>query len=353
MSAPPTAKAAPPAGDPSTAGSAPTPTRGRSRWALPAAWILLAVATVVSLGLGSVHISPAEILGILSGAGEPGSFDTIVWDVRLPRVLLALLVGSAIAVSGVLLQTVMGNPLADPGLTGVTSGAAALVLVILLAAPAYHSMIPVAAFVGGVVAATIVYALAWRRDGIKPLNIILAGVAVNALAGAFIAFLSLRYSERLPAAIQWMNGSLAAKSMSSVWMILPYIAIGLAVSLLCVRSANVMRLGDDVARNLGEGVNLTRILLSLVAVFLAAIAVSAVGIIGFVGLVVPHIARMIVGSNHAVLIPMSIAVGALLVLISDTVGRTAFSPTEIPAGIIMAAIGAPYFLYLMRRQGAR
>ncbi|TQF75206.1 iron ABC transporter permease [Rhodococcus spelaei] len=320
---------------------------------MPAAWILLAVATVVSLGLGSVHISPGEILTILSGAGEPGPSDTIVWDVRLPRVLLALLVGSAIAVSGVLLQTVMGNPLADPGLTGVTSGAAALVLVILLAAPTYHSMIPVAAFVGGVVAATIVYALAWRREGIKPLNIILAGVAVNALAGAFIAFLSLRYSERLPAAIQWMNGSLAAKSMSSVWMILPYIVIGLVVSMLCVRSANVMRLGDEVARNLGEGVNLTRILLSLVAVFLAAIAVSAVGIIGFVGLVVPHIARMIVGSNHAVLIPMSIAVGALLVLISDTVGRTAFSPTEIPAGIIMAAIGAPYFLYLMRRQGAR
>lgn len=334
--------------------SAPSaPTRGRATWALPTAWILLAVVALLSVGLGSVHISPSEILALVSGRSDSEALGTILWDVRLPRVLLALLVGASIAVSGALLQTVMGNPLADPGLTGVTSGAAALVLVILLAAPSYHSMIPVAAFVGGVIAAAIVYALAWRREGIKPLNIILAGVAVNALAGAFIAFLSLRYSDRLPAAIQWMNGSLAAKGMNSVWMILPYTVIGLLVSLLCIRSANVMRLGDDVARNLGEGVNLTRILLSLVAVFLAAIAVAAVGIIGFVGLVVPHIARMIVGSNHAVLIPMSTAVGALLVLLSDTMGRTIFSPTEIPAGIIMAAVGAPYFLYLMRRQGVQ
>ncbi|MCA1007331.1 iron ABC transporter permease [Rhodococcus hoagii] len=327
-------------------------TRTRAKWALPIAWALLAVVTLVSLGLGSVHISPGEIVSLLAGGTENDSFSTILWDVRLPRVLLALLVGASIAVSGALLQTVMGNPLADPGLTGVTSGAAALVLVILLAAPSYQSMIPIAAFGGGVIAAVIVYALAWRREGIKPLNIILAGVAVNALAGAVIAFLSLRYSDRLPAAIQWMNGSLAAKGMNSVWMILPYTVIGLVVSMLCIRSANVMRLGDDVARNLGEGVNTTRIVLSLVAVFLAAIAVAAVGIIGFVGLVVPHIARMIVGSNHAVLIPMSIAVGALLVLVSDTLGRTVFSPTEIPAGIVMAAVGAPYFLYLMRRQGA-
>lgn len=333
--------------------STSTQTRSRAKWALPTVWALLAVVTLVSLGLGSVHISPGEIVALLAGRTESDSFSTILWDVRLPRVLLALLVGASIAVSGALLQTVMGNPLADPGLTGVTSGAAALVLVILLAAPSYQSMIPIAAFVGGVIAAAIVYALAWRREGIKPLNIILAGVAVNALAGAFIAFLSLRYSDRLPAAIQWMNGSLAAKGMNSVWMILPYTVIGLVVAMLCIRSANVMRLGDDVARNLGEGVNSTRILLSLVAVFLAAIAVAAVGIIGFVGLVVPHIARMIVGSNHAVLIPMSIAVGALLVLVSDTMGRTLFSPTEIPAGIVMAAVGAPYFLYLMRRQGAQ
>ncbi|OYD67757.1 iron complex transport system permease protein [Rhodococcus sp. OK302] len=344
---------APPVSSPTAqpVNSPSAPTRQRAKWALPIAWILLGIVALVSLGLGSVQISPAEIIAVLSGSNDSASLSTILWDVRLPRVLLALLVGASIAVSGALLQTVMGNPLADPGLTGVTSGAAALVLVILLAAPSYSSMIPFAAFAGGAIAATIVYALAWRREGIKPLNIILAGVAVNALAGAFIAFLSLRYSDRLPAAIQWMNGSLAAKGMNSVWMILPYTIIGLLISLLCIRSANIMRLGDDVARNLGEGVNLTRILLSLVAVFLAAIAVAAVGIIGFVGLVVPHIARMIVGSNHAVLIPMSIAVGALLVLVSDTMGRTLFSPTEIPAGIIMAAIGAPYFLYLMRRQG--
>ncbi|WP_211220616.1 FecCD family ABC transporter permease [Gordonia shandongensis] len=335
---------------PQTRESAASPTLQRAAWALPTAYAALVVVAVVSLGLGSVYYSVGDILTSSPADAADNALRTVVWDVRLPRVLLAILVGAAIAVSGALLQTVMGNPLADPGLTGVTSGAASLVLVILLAFPSLHSLIPLAAFVGGTVAAGVVYTLAWRKDGIKPISIILAGVAVNALAGAFIAFLSLRYSDRLPAAIQWMNGSMATKGMDSVWMVLPYTVIGLVLALLCIPSANVMRLGDDVARNLGEGVNRTRILLSVVAVFLAAAAVAAVGIIGFVGLVVPHIARMIVGSNHAVVIPMSTAMGALLVLLSDTLGRTAFS-TEIPAGIIMAAIGAPYFLFLMRRQG--
>lgn len=314
--------------------------------------ILLALGIIVALGVGSVGISPPDIVGLLVRADSESGPGVIVWHIRMPRICLALLVGANIAVSGALLQTVMGNPLADPGLTGVTSGAAVLVLGILLAAPQHAAAIPLAAFVGGALAAVLVYALAWRRDGIKPLNIILAGVAVNSIAGGAIGLLSLRFSDRLPAAIQWMNGSLAAKGLDTVKMLLPYSVVGLILALLCIRTANVMRLGDDVAQNLGVNVVRGRIILSSVAVFLAAVSVAAVGIVGFVGLVVPHIARMLVGSNNRHVLPMSMLLGAALVLASDTIGRSMFAPLEIPAGIVMAFIGAPYFLFLMRRAGA-
>lgn len=311
---------------------------------------LLLAGAIVALGIGSVRIAPIEIIEHLIGGRSISGNSVIVWDVRLPRIALALLVGANIAVSGALLQTVMGNPLADPGLTGVTSGAAVLVLLILLAAPQHSALIPIAAFVGGGVAAAVVYLLAWRRDGIKPLSIILAGVAVNSLAGGAIGLLSLRFSDRLPAAVQWMNGSLAAKGIDTVLMLLPYTAVGLVAGLFCIRTANVMRLGDEVAGNLGERVNRSRVALSIVAVFLAAVSVAAVGLLGFVGLLVPHIARILVGSDHRRVLPLSMLLGAALVLASDTVGRSIFAPLEIPAGIVMAFIGAPYFLFLMRRQ---
>ncbi len=206
-----------------------------------------------------------------------------------------------------------------------------MVLVILLAFPASSGLVPLAAFAGGIAAAALVYALAWRRSGIRPLDIILAGVAVNAIGGAVIGLLSLRFSDRLPAAVQWLNGSLAGKGMDTVWSILP----------------------DAVAGNLGETVHRTRLLVSAVAVLLAGIAVSAVGVLGFVGLVVPHLARMLGGSDHRVLLPLSAVLGGLLLLASDTLGRTLFAPVEIPAGIVMAFVGAPYFLFLMRRARGR
>lgn len=339
-----------------TVAEAPAPVREspavrhdrRRALALVACGALLVAAAILALGLGSVRIGPADIgAAILGRPASPGDA-VILWDIRLPRVLLAVLVGANTAVAGVLLQTVIGNPLADPGLTGVTSGAAVLVLAILLAAPHLTPLVPVVAFAGGALAATVVHLLAWRRDGLRPLDVILAGVAVNALAGGGIGLLSLRYSDRLPAAIQWMNGSVAAKGMGTVWMVLPYSVVGLVLAALCIPAANVLRLGDAVATSLGVRVTRSRVLITAVAVFLAAVAVAAVGVVGFVGLVVPHAARLLVGSNLAALVPMSVLMGALVFLVSDTVGRTAFAPTEIPAGIVMAFVGAPYFLYLMR-----
>lgn len=313
-------------------------------------YVLVAVAAILSIGIGSVYVPVPAILKTIFGSHPEAVNETIIMDIRLPRVLLALIIGANIAISGALLQAVMGNPLADPGLTGVTSGASAAVLVIMLILPQYTNLIPVAAFVGGIFAAIIVYALAWKKSGISPITIILSGVAVNALCGGLVGFMSILYSDRLPSAIQWMNGSLAAKGSNALFMILPYALVGWVLSIFAIRKANIIRLGDQVAANLGDNVHRTRIWLSLLAVFLAAISVAAVGMIGFVGLIVPHMARLIVGSDYKVLLPMSTALGALVLLVADTGGRTLFAPLDIPAGILMAVIGGPYFLYLMRKR---
>ena len=323
--------------------------KSRSGTIVTFTFVLAIVAAVIAIGLGSVTISVPEIVKTFFGSSSATVNDTIIWDIRLPRVLLAMIIGANIAISGALLQAVMGNPLADPGLTGVTSGAAVCVLVIMLAAPEYTQFIPLAAFVGGIIATTIVYALAWRRNGISPITIILSGVAVNALCGGVIGYLSIMYSDRLPSAVQWLNGSLAAKGNNALFMVLPYSIVGWILSIFAVRKANIIRMGDQVASNLGENVNRIRIVLSILAVFLAAISVAAIGMIGFVGLVVPHMARLLVGSNYKYLLPMSMALGALVLLLADTGGRTLFSPLEIPAGILMAVVGGPYFLYLMRK----
>lgn len=284
-------------------------------------FLITLVFAVVAIGLGSVRIPITEILQTITGTSANDEYRTIIFDIRMPRVLLALIIGANIAISGALLQAVMGNPLADPGLTGVTSGAAVFVLLIMLAAPEYTSFIPIAAFVGGVIAATIVYALAWQKKGLSPVTIILSGVAVNALAGGAIGYLSIIYSDRLPASVQWMNGSLAAKGNNALLMILPYAIIGWIASIFAIRKANVIRMGDQVAANLGEKVMRIRILLSLIAVFLAAISVATIGMIGFVGLIVPHMARFLVGSDYKYLLPMSMALGALVLLIADTGGE--------------------------------
>ncbi|HLR01647.1 MAG TPA: iron ABC transporter permease [Virgibacillus sp.] len=312
-------------------------------------FLFTAGTAIAAIGLGSVHISIPETFQTIFNISETDVNETIIKDIRLPRVLLAMIIGANIAISGALLQGVMGNPLADPGLTGVNSGAAACVLVILLVAPQYSEFIPIVAFAGGIFATIIVYSLAWKKDGISPITIILSGVAVNALAGGVIGYLSIIYSDRLPSAVQWMNGSLAAKGYHSLYMVLPYSIVGWIASVFVIRKANVIRMGDQVAANLGENVNRIRIILSFLAVFLAAVSVAAIGMIGFLGLVVPHMARIFVGSDYKFLLPMSMVLGALVLLAADTGGRTLFTPLEIPAGILMAVIGGPYFLYLMRR----
>ncbi|GMQ61600.1 iron ABC transporter permease [Vallitalea sp. AN17-2] len=277
----------------------------------------------------------------------------IISDIRLPRVWIAVFVGANLSASGALLQAVMRNPLADPGITGVSAGASLFAIIILLLFPSYVSLVPIAAFVGGVIACGIVYGLAWKGGGIEPIRIVLAGVAVNAILGGATGLLSLLNSDKIQGVMLWTNGSLSRVSWMDVKLLGIYSIVGIILALICIRAANVLQLGDDVAKNLGYNVNLTRILISLVAVYLAGISVAFVGIIGFVGLVVPHISRLLFGSDYKWLLPVSMLMGGAVLVIADTMARMIAAPIELPVGTMMAMLGGPFFLYLLRRGAKR
>ena len=311
--------------------------------------ILLLILLVLLTTVGSVNLSFGEIISALIN-DDNKMVTTIVYKMRLPRNILAVLVGANLAVSGVLLQSVMKNPLADPGITGVSTGASVAAIIILLVAPQFTNILPIAAFIGGAIACMLVFLMAYK-NGLKPGRIVLAGVAINTILGVVISYLSTMYSDRIQSAMLWLNGSLATKTWADVEMLFIYSIVGLIVSLLLIRSANVLQLGDDAATNLGFNVNLTRLLISVVAVFLAATSTAVVGVISFVGLIVPHISRMIMGSDHKFTIPFSIILGSMVLLVADTLGRTIGGAVEIPVGVIMSIVGGPFFLYLLRKRG--
>ncbi|EQK42137.1 fecCD transport family protein [[Clostridium] bifermentans ATCC 638] len=310
---------------------------------------LLLILLVLLTTIGSVNLRFTEIINALIN-NDNKMVTTIVYKMRLPRNILAALVGANLAVSGVLLQSVMKNPLADPGITGVSSGASVAAIFILLLLPQYTGILPIAAFIGGAIACILVFLMAYK-NGLKPGRIVLAGVAINTILGGVISYLSTMYSDRIQSAMLWLNGSLATKTWADVEMLFIYSIVGLVVSLFLTRSANVLQLGDDAATNLGFNVNLTRLLISGVAVFLAATSTAVVGIISFVGLIVPHIARMIMGSDHKFTIPFSMILGSIVLLVADTLGRTIGGAVEIPVGVIMSIVGGPFFLYLLRKRG--
>ena len=311
------------------------------------------IALVLLLGIfstvGTVNLELKEIISALIN-NDNKIVTTIVYKMRLPRNILAAIVGANLAVAGILLQSVMRNPIADPGITGVSTGASVAAIIILLLLPQYTGILPLVAFVGGALACILVFVMAYK-NGIKPGRIVLAGVAVNTILGGVISFLSVMYSDRIQSAMLWLNGSLATKTWVHVEMLFVYSIIGLIISLFLIRSANILQLGDDAATNLGINVNYTRIIICTVAVFLAGISTAVVGIISFVGLIVPHIARMIMGSDHKYTIPFSIVLGGMVLLVADTLGRTIGGAIEIPVGVIMSIFGGPFFLYLLRKRG--
>lgn len=310
--------------------------------------VLACFGGIISIMKGSVNVPLNEIIAAMTG-GSAGMHQQIIMNIRLPRTIVAGLVGVNLALSGAILQAVMKNPLADPHIIGISAGAGIMGIFIMLLFPDLSWLITPAAFAGAMGAAILIYILAWK-NGIQPIRIILAGVAVSAFLGAGISALMIIYSDRVHSALMWMVGGLSARSWPQVMIIWPYTLAGIIFTLLAARHLNILQLGDELAKGLGLRVERTRLILTATAALLAASAVSVVGLLGFVGLIVPHAARLMIGSDYRYLLPATIFLGAATVMLSDTFARVAFAPVELPVGIIMAAIGAPFFLFLLRRE---
>lgn len=309
----------------------------------------IAAMFLVSIVMGSSHLSLWEIFQAFAEEGK-NTVKVIVMQLRIPRALATLMVGACLSTGGALLQAVMKNPLADPGSIGVSAGASTAAITILLIYPSLTYSVPLFAFGGAALACVLIYVMAWK-GGVDPIRIILSGVAVNSVLGGYSAFLQLQNADNLSGVLAFMNGSFAGITWTDLSIISMYATFGLLIAFLCIKNANALQLGDEMARNLGVRVNASRVVLSAVAAFLAAATVAKVGMIGFVGLVAPHIARMLVGSDYKVLVPTSMLTGGLMVMLADTVGRTIWPGTEIPVGVMMSVFGGPFFLYMLRKRG--
>ncbi len=309
---------------------------------------VLAVVMMLSVGYGVMEMSWIDIIRTLFSGGDSIEFQ-IIYNLRLPRTLLGALVGAALAVAGVILQAVMRNPLASPGIIGVSSGAGLAAVVALMIFPALSGWLIPVAFGGAFITATAVYLLAWKR-GVEPVRLLLAGVAVSSLLGAMSTAIMLFNSEKVAGILDFAIGSLSTRSWPQLELVAPYIIAGLAVAVIIAPKLNILGLGDEIAVGLGMNVERMRLCFIALAALLAGAAVSVVGLLGFVGLIAPHIVRMIIGGDSKILIPGAAIFGAVLVVGSDTAGRVVIAPEELPLGIIMALLGPPFFLWLLRRR---
>ena len=304
--------------------------------------ILLVALSLLSLRLGAVPTPLAEIVeGLMTGEG-------VVLKYRLPRLIIAILVGINIALSGSILQSVTRNPLAAPDIIGVSAGGGLAAVIMLLMFPSVPAiMLPVAAFVGALLASLLVNVFSYQKGGVKPERLALCGVAISTGLQALITFIIVKFAVDSSQALVWLKGSLYARSWEHVDMLWPWTIIGTVITFAGYKQINLLLLNEETVKGLGMRINAVRLVLIGVAVALAASSVAVAGTISFVGLVIPHAARLLVGSDSRLFLPISALCGALLVTGADMVGRIIIPPIEIPAGIITALIGAPYFIYLL------
>ncbi len=322
---------------------------------LPLLLVLLTTVGIISLGVGPVSIAPMEIFGLLFGAGSPNDVESIiVRDLRLPRLLLAMLVGAALAQSGAVMQGFFQNPMADPYIIGISSGAAlGATLAFSLGLDFWFAginSVSLFAFFGSLTVSFVVYGISTRGKRLPASVLLLSGVAIGALAAALTSFLLITSSSNLEQILYWLMGSLASRRWEHVQMVWPYILICMLILQFFAGDLNLLLLGEENAHNLGVNVERVKRIFLIVAALLAATAVSVSGIIGFVGLVVPHIMRLLVGPDHRGLFPASILGGACLVVAADILARTLIAPAEIPIGIITSVLGCPFFLFLLGRR---
>jgi iron complex transport system permease protein len=342
----------------------------RSLPLLAALFTLGVAAVLVGLGVGAVPISPGEILAIAAARLTDSPLDwpgaqqqaAVLLAIRLPRVLLGVLTGGALAASGAALQALFRNPLADPALIGTASGAALAAAAVIVMVPAVPgdgptwlrlAVLPACAFAGSAVATLAVYRAA-RRDGQTPVaTLLLAGIAINALASAGTGLLAFAANDaQLRSLTFWTLGSLGGATWAGLAAVAPFLAVALIALPRLAATLNLLLLGEDEARHLGVDIDtLKRRVVTAAAVGVGA-AVALCGVIGFVGLVVPHLVRLVAGPDHRIVLPGSIALGAALLVLADVVARTAVAPAELPLGVVTALVGGPFFLWLLRRQPA-
>jgi iron complex transport system permease protein len=313
-----------------------------------ASLVVLAILIPVSLCLGDVKIPFAQSVKTILNPSD--TVETmIIWDFRFPRTLVALFVGINLAVAGALLQAITQNPLAAPNVIGITGGASFFAVVSMILIPAFPlTGLPFVAFLGSAIAGALVYLISWKK-GVSKERFTLSGIALDALFQAGTTGILVYSTTGVDAAIVWLAGSFWGRDWTHVSMIMPWTVVSLLVIFFLYKRINVMLLGDDVATGLGLSVQKTRFILLAMTVILSGSAVAVSGPIGFIGLVIPHLVRLVVGNDYKWVILVSATFGAILAVSGDIIGRTVLAPIEIPVGVVTALIGAPYFLYLLKR----
>lgn len=308
--------------------------------------VLAVMSVLICVGIGTVSFSLSEVWRALFVADD-STARLLIWNIRFPRILVGGLVGVCLSLSGCILQGVMHNTMASPSTIGVTSGASFVGYLVLVAFPSFYYLLPVGTILGAFVTTMLIYGLAYQK-GVSPVKIILSGMAVSALFGAFNDIIKTLFSEALGNASGFLVGGLNGAGWDKFWMLLPLTAVGVLTCALFPTKLNILMLGDETANALGLRTERFRFLLIVVSSLLSGAAIAAAGLISFVGLMMPHIARLMVGADYKYLFPASALLGFTLVTVCDTVGRVIMPPGEIPVSIILAFIGAPFFLYLLR-----
>ena len=317
---------------------------GRIALAFAVTAVLLVALFFFAVNTGSLKVSPEQLFRGLFV--EYDDSVATIYDLRFPRIFIALVGGAALAVSGVLLQAVIRNPLADPGIIGISAGASFFAVVVTAFFPALFYFSPIIAFAGGMVAFALVYVLAYN-GGVSPLRVILVGVAVSAMFSGLSAAIGAGSGSASSSVVSIIDANITMKTWADLRTLCGYGLVGLVLSLFVAKRCDLLMLQDKTARSLGLDVDVNRLVISGIAVLLASITTAIVGPISFLGLVVPHIARLLVGSGHKALIPYSMLLGAFCLLLADTLGRTLIAPMEISPAVIMSIVGGPVFIFLL------
>ncbi len=317
-------------------------------------FLLACFVMVLSTGMGEIKISPLEVIYSILGKGTE-EHALVVQTLRLPRVLTAFLAGACLAVAGAILQGMIRNPLASPDIIGITGGAAvgAVGFMIYLSGSLSIHWLPLAAMTGAGVISFLIYLLSWNK-GVTPVRLVLIGIGVATAMGAITKMMLLSASiYSASQAYVWLTGSVYGSTWDHVRLMIPWTVIFLPLAYIYARKINIQALGDEIATSVGSTVQRERFILLAISVILAGAAVSVAGAIGFVGLIAPHLSRKLVGPSFGNLLPVSLLLGGVIVVVADLIGRTAFSPSDIPAGVFTSGIGAPFFIYLLFRNRNR